>query len=229
MRGRAAKGLIAAALLLGAAACSHATAPEPTTTSTSTTAATRTAAFESAVEPVTEAQLSASWRPGCPFPVEDLRLIRASHWGYDGEVHEGSLVVDEAVADDLVSVLSALFDARYPIERMEPIDRYGGDDLASTQANNTSAFNCRRATGGTGWSQHAYGRAIDLNPLQNPYVRGDVVLPPEAAGYVDRSRVQEGMITESDAAVQAFAAIGWPWGGHWSSLKDYQHFSLTGR
>ena len=235
MWGRAARVLTAAAVLVGAAACSHSndvsspttSRPRPTSTSVATTRAPH--AFESAVEPVTATDLSASWRPGCPLPVGQLRLLRVSHWGFDGRVHEGRLVVDEAVVDDVTAVFQSLFDAQFPIEKMEPVDVYGGSDDASGAANNTSAFNCRLATGGTGWSQHAYGRAIDVNPVQNPYLRGDVVLPVASARFLDRTRSDEGMIHYDDAAVRAFAAIGWPWGGRWSTLKDYQHFSLTGR
>lgn len=186
-------------------------------------------AFRAAVEGVTAEQLPASWRPGCPHPVDELRLVRASHWGFDGAVHEGTIVVDAAVADAVVRVLEALFDARYPIERMEPVDRYGGSDDASMAANNTSGFNCRPATGGTSWSEHAYGRAIDLNPLQNPYVRGDQVLPPQSARYVDRSSTDVGVIRDGDPAVVAFAREGWSWGGRWTTVKDYQHFSASGR
>lgn len=211
-------------------------------TSTSTTAVDPAAAPEAAtarsgaapdfaavVEPVTAEQLHASWRPGCPHPVEALRLVRARHWGFDGAVHDGSIVVDAAVADAVVRVLGDLFSARYPIERMEPVDRYGGSDDASMAANNTSAFNCRPATGSSGWSEHAFGRAIDLNPLQNPYVRGDLVLPAQSARYLDRTSTDPGVIHDGDAAVTAFAREGWRWGGHWSSLKDYQHFSPSGR
>jgi hypothetical protein len=216
-------------------------APAPTSTSgteaaptseapaSSSTGTVAPATFSAAVEAVTAEQLHASWRPGCPHPVEQLRLVRAPHWGFDGAVHEGTIVVDVAVVDEVVQVLEELFDARYPIERMEPVDRYGGSDDASMAANNTSAFNCRPATGSTGWSEHAFGRAIDLNPLQNPYVRGDQVLPPQSAAYVDRSRTDVGVIHEGDPAVVAFARQGWSWGGAWSSLKDYQHFSASGR
>jgi hypothetical protein len=129
----------------------------------------------------------------------------------------------------MVDVLRDLYEARFPIARMEPIDVYGGDDNRSIKANNTSAFNCRAVTGGTGWSEHAYGRAIDVNPFVNPYVKGSTVLPPEAAAYTDRSRNDPGMIHGDDAVVRAFAARGWKWGGYWSSLKDYQHFSTSGR
>jgi hypothetical protein len=185
--------------------------------------------FTSSVEPVTAEDLAASWRPGCPLPVESLRLVRLRHWGFDDVVHEGRIVVADDVVDDVVAIFGGLYDARYAIERMEPVDVYGGSDEASMDANNTSAFNCRPATGGTGWSEHAYGRAIDLNPLQNPYVRGDTVLPLQSARYADRTSTDRGVIHDGDAAVVAFAAQGWVWGGTWQTLKDYQHFSPSGR
>ncbi len=209
----------------------------PTTAVTAETTSTSVARpgfqppeFAATVEEVTAEDLYASWRPGCPVPVESLRLIRATHYGFDAVVpHQGSIVVHEDAVDTMVTVLHELFDARYPIERMEPVDVYGGSDEASMDANNTSAFNCRAATGGSGWSEHAYGRAVDLNPLQNPYVRGDTVLPPQSARFTDRTSTERGVIHEDDAAVIAFARQGWEWGGHWSTLKDYQHFSASGR
>ena len=236
-------GVAIVGLLLAAAACSGDDDPAaerapttvvdaPTSTSAdppSTTTAPAAPAFEAQIGALTSAQLPASWRPGCPHPVESLRLVRASHWGFDGAVHEGAIVVDAAVADAIVRVLGALFDARYPIERMEPVDAYAGSDDASMAANNTSAFNCRPVTGGTAWSEHAYGRAVDLNPLQNPWVRGSTVIPAESARYADRTSTDLGVIREGDAAVTAFAAEGWTWGGHWATSKDYQHFSLSGR
>jgi hypothetical protein len=112
---------------------------------------------------------------------------------------------------------------------MELVDVYGGDDDRSMEANNTSAFNCRRVTGGTSFSQHSYGTAIDLNPLPNPYVRGDTVLPPAGRAYLDRTDVRQGMIVDPGPVVGAFAVIGWEWGGNFTALKDYQHFSENGR
>lgn len=185
--------------------------------------------FTASSRMVTAAEVSESWRPGCPTPVEDLRAIDAPHWGFDGRVHGGRVIVDEGQAEAITSVLHELFDARYPIERMQPIDLYGGSDDASVAANNTSAFNCRRATGGSSWSEHAFGLALDLNPLQNPYVRGDTVLPPQSIDLLDRSRTDLGMIHEGDVAVLSFERHGWQWGGHWKSSKDYQHFSTSGR
>ena len=96
-------------------------------------------------------------------------------------------------------------------------------------ANNTSAYNCRRTTGGTAWSEHAHGRALDLNPVQNPYVRGTTVLPLAGRAYVDRARPRPGMVRAGDPVVRAFAAVGWEWGGSWTGSKDYQHFSANGR
>jgi poly-gamma-glutamate synthesis protein (capsule biosynthesis protein) len=112
---------------------------------------------------------------------------------------------------------------------MRPVDAYGSDDERSMAADNTSAFNCRRVAGSSSWSEHARGLAIDINPLENPEIRGGRVLPPAGAAFTDRSRWRRGMIHSEDAVVRAFAAIGWRWGGYWRSPKDYQHFSATGR
>ncbi|MCZ7536488.1 MAG: M15 family metallopeptidase [Acidimicrobiia bacterium] len=173
--------------------------------------------------------MTESWRPGCPVPLEDLRLVRLSHWDFDGAVTTGELVVHRDVADDVVAVFAELFDARFPVMRMELVDVYGADDDLSTAANNTSAFNCRAVTGGARWSEHSYGTAIDINPVQNPYVSNGSVLDPHAAPYLDRSLGAPGMILEGDVGVAAFAEIGWEWGGDWTEPIDYQHFSATGR
>jgi hypothetical protein len=170
-------------------------------------------------------RLAASWREGCPVPLEDLRLLTLAHWGYDGQVRTGELVAHADVADDLVAVFGELFAARFPIERMELVDVYGGDDARSMAANNTSAFNCREIDGRPGtWSNHAYGRAVDINPLVNPWVRGDRVDPPEGVAYVDRTVDAPGLIRDGDVVVTAFTSRGWRWGGHWSSSLDHQHF-----
>lgn len=186
--------------------------------------------FEGTVSAVRGAALRASWRAGCPVPRAWLRLVTARHWGMDGAVHAGAIVVHADHARGVLRVLRALFDARFPIERMEPIDAYGGDDHRSMAANNTSGFNCREVAGRPGvWSEHAYGRAIDLNPVQNPYVEGALVSPPAGARYTDRRRPAPGLVTDGDVVVRAFAAIGWRWGGRWRTKRDYQHFSATGR
>ena len=185
--------------------------------------------FHSDVRAVHAGRLWASWRPGCPVPPEDLRVVTVDHWGMGGHLLTGEVVVHRDLAAGIVRTMRDLHAARFPFARMELVDLYWGDDDASMAANNTSAFNCRAVTGGSGWSEHAYGRAIDVNPVQNPYVRGATVLPPAGGAYVDRGNHRSGMIQPGDAVVDAFAANGWSWGGSWSSLKDYQHFSPTGR
>jgi hypothetical protein len=137
--------------------------------------------------------------------------------------------VNARAVSPLTSVFRRLFTVRFPIERMVPIDAYRGDDDVSVTANNTSAFNCRAPDGGSGWSQHAYGLAVDVNPLRNPYVHADgSVKLAVSRPWVDRSRRAPGMIHAGDAVVQAFASVGWRWGGFWSGARDYQHFSANG-
>jgi hypothetical protein len=171
-----------------------------------------------------------SWRRGCPVGPGELRLLRADYWGFDRRVHQGELIVHRDHARRILVVLGKLFKARYPIQRLRLVDAYRADDDRSMAANNTSGFNCRRVSGSSGWSEHAFGRAIDLNPLRNPWVtRGGRVSPPAGRPYANRARRAAGMIHANDLVVRAFAAAGWRWGGYWSGSKDYQHFSSTGR
>jgi hypothetical protein len=171
-----------------------------------------------------------SWRAGCPVGPVELRLLRVDHWGLDGRVHRGELMVHRDHARRILVVLEKLFQARYPIQRLRLVDVYRADDDRSMAANNTSGFNCRRVAGTSRWSEHAFGRAIDLNPLRNPYVtRGGRVSPPAGRPYANRARRAAGMIHAGDRVVRAFAAAGWRWGGYWSNSRDYQHFSPTGR
>jgi hypothetical protein len=186
--------------------------------------------FRSAIRRVKKAEVRHSWRRGCPVGWRKLRHLTVSHWGFGGNVRQGELIVRRAQAKRVVRAMRKLFRAGYPIKRMELIDVYRGDDDASMAANNTSAFNCRRVAGSSRWSEHAYGRAIDINPVQNPYVTSSgEVLPPKGKRFTDRTRDHPAIIRSGDPVVEAFASIGWGWGGHWSSAKDYQHFSSTGR
>jgi hypothetical protein len=206
--------------------------PAPPVTRTPTTAPTIEAFAGSVavIDAATRSRMTSSWRAGCPVPLEDLRILRLRHWGFDGKAHTGELVVHDDHAEEVLGVFEALFDARFPIRRMMLVDVYGGDDDRSMAANNTSAFNCRRSASGSGdWSQHAFGNAVDINPIQNPYVSGGNVEPPAGERYADRSLRAAGMIQANDAVVKAFARIGWEWGGDWTSSKDYQHFSSNGR
>jgi hypothetical protein len=170
-----------------------------------------------------------SWHRGCPVGFNRLRLLTVSHWGFDGEVHRGRLVVHRDHARAMLGAMRKLYRLRFPIRRMRLVDAYGADDRRSMEADNTSAFNCRFVAGTNDWSEHAYGRAIDVNPVENPYASGDgYVSPPAGAPYADRSRRVPGLIHRKGPVVEAFAAAGWEWGGNWSWPKDYQHFSATG-
>jgi hypothetical protein len=170
-----------------------------------------------------------SWRPGCPVYLRDLRLLTLSHRRFDGKTRLGRLIVHADVAREVVNVFRTLYRAGFPIRRMVPVDAYGASDFRSIEADNTSAFNCRYVDGTTRWSEHAYGRAIDVNPIENPYVSGGRTSHRASGSYVDRSRRRPGMAYEGGALVRAFDAIGWGWGGRWTSVKDYQHFSASGR
>ena len=169
-----------------------------------------------------------SWRPGCPVAIRDLRVVTLMYWGFDARARRGRLIVHRREAARIVNAMRTIFVARFPIRRMRLVEAYGSDDDRSMAADNTSGYNCRRVPGSTSWSAHAYGLAVDVNPLENPEIVGGKVLPPAGAAFRDRSRRAPGMIHAGDAVVRAFAAIGWRWGGYWRSLKDYQHFSATG-
>jgi hypothetical protein len=186
--------------------------------------------FDHAVSRVSKSELRYSWRPGCPVAPAQLRRVRLSFWGFDGRPHTGTLVVSANAVGDIVNVFARLYAARFPIRRMRPIDAYRGSDERSLAADNTSAFNCRYAIapGPRRWSAHAYGQAIDVNPVENPYVLGGTVRPRAGRAYLDRTNVRRGMAVRGGLLVRAFAAVGWQWGGRWSGSPDYQHFSATG-
>ena len=187
--------------------------------------------FRSSVRPISaavRARMGTTWKPGCPVGLADLRYVTVSFRGFDGRAHTGELVVHRRVAAPVVSVFARLYRARFPIEEMRLVT---GADLAARptgDGNNTAAFVCRAARKQTRWSAHAYGLAVDVNPFQNPYRRGDLVLPELASAYEDRSRARPGMIRPGDVVTSAFADIGWTWGGNWRSQKDFMHFSATG-
>jgi hypothetical protein len=185
--------------------------------------------FSAEISPVRWADLRYSYRTGCPVGPAQLRTVRLSYWGFDRRAHVGSLVVNRRVARDVVAVFRRLYAARFPIRRMVLVSAYRGSDDASMAADNTSAFNCRPVEGTSRWSMHAYGLAIDVNPVENPYVSGGRVSPPAGRRYLDRARSRPGMAVEAGLLVEAFAAVGWKWGGHWRTPVDYQHFSTNGR
>ncbi len=170
-----------------------------------------------------------TWREGCPVPLDGLRYLTISFWGFDERFHTGELIVHESAADGMVEVFRTLHEIRFPIEEMRIASLRDLDRPRTGDNNETSSFECRAATGSTGWSMHAYGLAIDVNTFHNPYVKGELVLPELASAYLDREDVRPGMILAGDEVVDAFAAMGWEWGGEWNTLKDYMHFSSNGR
>jgi hypothetical protein len=189
------------------------------------------APFVGTVSAVRAQDVRFSYRGGCPVASSELRLVRLSYHGFDGRDHVGALLVNRRVASDVVAVFRRLYAARFPIRRMTPVSAYRGSDDASMAADNTSGFNCRRAVGSAtgGWSQHAYGTAIDVNPVENPYVLRGRALPPAGRRFVDRSRVRRGMALSGGVLVRAFESVHWKWGGRWAGSPDYQHFSVNGR
>lgn len=187
--------------------------------------------FVAAVEQVSARDLRYSWHRGCPVGPGELRRIRLRYVGFDGAAHTGRLVVNRRVVPQVIGVFRTLYAARFPIRRMVPVDVYHGSDSRSAAADNTSSFNCRKAVapGATSWSMHAYGEAIDVNDVENPYLEGTRVIPPAGKAYVDRARVRAGMAVDGGVLVNAFARAGWGWGGRWPGSPDYQHFSVNGR
>jgi hypothetical protein len=186
--------------------------------------------YTASVEAVSASDLGRSWHPGCPVGPADLRRLFVTYVGFDGRAHRGELVVNRTVAVDVATVFRLLYLARFPVRRMLPVSVYGGSDTRSMAADNTSAFNCRYAvaSGPKRWSVHAYGEAVDVNTVENPYVEGGHVLPPAGRRYLDRKNVRRGMAVAGGVLVRSFASVGWLWGGRWSASPDWQHFSKTG-
>jgi hypothetical protein len=170
-----------------------------------------------------------TWAKGCPVGPADLAWVRLTFWGFDDARHTGELLVNRSAADDLVRVFRDLYADRFPIEEMRITGKSEQTAAPTGDGNDTGSFNCRPVRGATTYSQHAYGLAVDVNPFQNPYLKGDLVLPELASAYKDRSWQRPGMILPDGPVVRAFTRIGWGWGGSWHSLKDLQHFSANGQ
>ncbi|WP_433072884.1 M15 family metallopeptidase [Dactylosporangium sp. CA-052675] len=235
---RVGRWLAAACLVAVAAGCSappdaapaSAAAPSATAAVSPSTSGTPSASAAAAdfVEPlpaaVRQAMTGVSWRPGCPVGLDDLRLVHVSYVDFDGRPQAGQIIVHKAIADATLRVFRRLRADGFPIRSMNLVDRYGGSDDESMAADNTSGFNCRNVPGTTHWSNHAHGRAIDVNTVENPYLPAGRIMPPAGKAFLDRGNVRPGMIVAGDATVQAFRAEGFTWGGAWRSGTDYQHF-----
>ena len=168
-----------------------------------------------------------SWHPECPVALDDLAYVTMPHHGFDGNIHMGEMIVNARVADDVVAVFERIFESGFPIEEMRVATAAEIEAPPTGDGNVTGSFECRHAVNTGKWSQHAFGLAIDINPFHNPYVKGDLVIPELASYYTDRSLALPGMV-ETSTVVEAFAEIGWAWGGNWRSLKDWMHFSESG-
>jgi len=186
--------------------------------------------FESTVGPVPlEVAERSTWQDSCPLPLEQLSYLRVSFFGFDGRFHNGEMIVEAVLAHDVVEVFRQLHEQRFPIEEMRVISKNDLEHAPTGDGNVTTSFVCRPVVFGSSWSEHAYGRAIDINPFHNPYRKGERVIPELASAYLDRVNVRPGMIVAGDVVTEAFAAIGWGWGGDWRSTDDWMHFSVTGR
>jgi hypothetical protein len=184
------------------------------------------ASADASVHTVTATDLGATWRPGCPVGPEQLRRVDVTYLGFDNQPHRGALVVHKDLAAEVITIFERLYELRFPVEKIRDLNSYpSAEDELSMEDDNTSAFNCRGIPGSSRWSLHAYGRAIDINPLLNPSIDSAGTLEPKnAAVYLDRKRIDPGLLHSGDDAVRAFTDRGWTWGGNWKSPVDYQHF-----
>ncbi len=167
-----------------------------------------------------------SWKKGCPVSLEDLRYLRIQYHGFDKQTHIGEMIVHKEVADEVVDIFHELYTIGYPIHKMKLISHYKANDWLSIEADNTSAFNCRSATGSKKWSKHSYGKAIDINPIENPYVfRSGKSSHKASKAYIKRKANHPAVILKNSKICNIFKKYGWKWGGDWHGAKDYQHFS----
>lgn len=154
----------------------------------------------------------------------ELRYLEVSYWSFNNKEYIGELICHKSVANDLLEIFEELYNEKYLIDKIILVDIYDGDDLLSMNDNNTHAFNYRNIAGTRVLSNHSYGLAIDINPIQNPYINGDTILPDKASKYKNRNNIRQGMIIKDDFLYKAFIKRGWIWGGNWENVKDYQHF-----
>jgi hypothetical protein len=172
-----------------------------------------------------------SWHKGCPVDTVDLRYLRVVHMNFQGEDKIGELIVHRDVAEDMLNIMRDLYAIGYPINQMKLVSDFNGNDWQSIEADNTSSFNCRRATGSKKWSKHSYGKAIDINPIENPYISRKGHISHKASQkyrkrkHQDDSLADRAVLLKHDEATKIFKSYGFTWGGAWRYTKDYQHFS----
>jgi len=165
-----------------------------------------------------------TFRDYAPFTTDFLTYLTVTHVDFDGNDQIGHLIVADEIGDEVLEIFQEIYESRFPIHSIRLIDYFDAIDYYSLAANNSSAFNFRYIANTNVISRHGFGMAIDINPIQNPYVRGDNVLPDAGRAYLDRSYVRPGMIIPGDAVYEAFISRGWTWGGNWTLPRDYHHF-----
>jgi len=165
-----------------------------------------------------------SYKENDNISLQDLRYLKMSYIDFNGNYQVGEMIVNKLIAEDILEIFEILYDNGFQIEKMNLVDHYNSDDKASMMDNNTSAFNYRVVEGTTKLSNHAYGVALDINPVQNPYIKGSIISPTNSEKYYDRTDVRKGMIVKGDVCYNAFIDKGFIWGGEWKTIKDYQHF-----
>ena len=173
-----------------------------------------------------------SWRKGCPVSLQNLRYLQMTHLNFEGQTSMGEMIVHKDVADEVVFMFEDLYKMNYAINKMHLVSDYDANDWQSIENDNTSAFNCRRATGKKTWSKHSYGKAIDINPIANPYISKTGYISHKASYKYKKRRhidinnlADRAMLLKNDPATKLFKSYGWKWGGDWTRVKDYQHFS----
>lgn len=186
---------------------------------------------QSLTEDIKERINGLSYKEDCTILYEDLRYLSVLYVDFNEETQTGEIICNKAIAEDLLEIFYELYCNGYQIDKIRLVDEYEADDDLSCADNNTSCFNFRKVYGSDTLSKHALGLAIDINPFQNPYVTypngTERISPPGSEPYADRSSGLAHMITEDDLCYQLFTEHGFTWGGHWNSLKDYQHFEKS--
>ena len=165
-----------------------------------------------------------SFHDHTPFDYSYLTYLTITHVDFEGNYQIGHMIVATELGEEVLDIFREIFEARFPIARIRLIDFYGAEDYPSMADNNSVAFNFRNIAGTNTLSRHALGRAIDINPIQNPYIRGNAIWPRAGQEYLNREYVRPGMITPDCPVYNAFISRGWIWGGNWRSPLDYHHF-----
>jgi hypothetical protein len=172
-----------------------------------------------------------SYHKGCPVPLKDLRYLRLKYLGFDGKEHWGELIVHKNIAKEVTDIFGELYRIKYPIHKMRLVSDYRANDWLSIENDNTSAFNCRKATGRKTWSKHSFGKAIDINPIENPYIRNSGKIAHKASyRYKIRKHknlnnpYDRAMIIKGDKSLKVFTKRGWFWGKYFKGARDLQHF-----